>query len=209
MIQTHSNRNNNRAEAISGFWNSYQRFSQHTALVNALVSQNPNIVSRVNLGTSYQGQTLIAARIGANQNSNKPVIWIEGGIHAREWISPATVTYFAQQLVDRYNSNDAVALDLLSYFDFYIVPVINVDGYEYTHTNVSIFTELIIVKIGAYLCSHRVDYGVKLGDQVLIPQAALVLTRIETLVLPGVALVPVQIPAPIPIEAILPSQSQK
>lgn len=126
-----------RNEAIVGFWNSYQRFGQHTALVDALVAANPTIVSKVVLGTSYQGRQLIAARIGANQNANKPVIWIEGGIHAREWISPATVSYFAQQLVNKYNDNDPDARDLLAYFDFYIVTVLNADGYEYTHTTVS------------------------------------------------------------------------
>lgn len=126
--------NNNRAEAIAGFWNTYQRYDTHLSLINALVQQNPTIVSRVNIGTSYQGRTLAAARIGSNQNANKPVIWIEGGIHAREWISPATVSYFAQQLVDRYNANNAVVRDLLAYFDFYIVFVLNADGYEYTHT---------------------------------------------------------------------------
>ena len=29
----------------------------------------------------------------------KPTIFIEGGIHAREWISPATVTLFIHELV--------------------------------------------------------------------------------------------------------------
>src|SRR5690606_8383882 len=111
---------------------------QHTALVDALASKNPSLVQKVTFGRSYQGRTLIAARIGANSNSRKPVVWIQGGIHAREWISPATVTYFAQQLVNKYNANDPDIRDLLNYFDFYIVPVLNVDGYEYTHTNVSL-----------------------------------------------------------------------
>ena len=25
---------------------------------------------------------------------SKPVLWIDGGIHAREWIAPATMMYF-------------------------------------------------------------------------------------------------------------------
>lgn len=129
-------RESRETEAIAGFWNTYQRWSQHLALVDALVAQNPAIVARISLGNSYLGNPLIVARIGANSAASaKPVIWLEGGIHAREWISPATVTYFAQQLVNRFNAGDPVAVDLLNYFDFYIVPVLNVDGYEYSHTN--------------------------------------------------------------------------
>lgn len=49
------------------------------------------------------------------------------GIHAREWISPATVTYIINELVEN-QSNSETYNDI----DFYIVPVINPDGYEYT-----------------------------------------------------------------------------
>lgn len=30
----------------------------------------------------------------------KKIIWIDGGIHAREWISPATALYIADQVRD-------------------------------------------------------------------------------------------------------------
>ncbi|CAG2163161.1 unnamed protein product [Oppiella nova] len=55
-------------------------------------------------------------------------------IHAREWISSATNQFFAQELVQRSES-DADVKDLLNTFDFYILPVLNADGYEYTHTD--------------------------------------------------------------------------
>jgi carboxypeptidase A2 len=46
------------------------------------------------------------------------------GIHAREWISPATATYFIKQLTKR-NSENA---DMTEFFDFFVLPVANPDG---------------------------------------------------------------------------------
>ena len=45
------------------------------------------------------------------------------GIHAREWISPATVTYVMNELVT--NPQHGGLLDM---FDFFILPVANPDG---------------------------------------------------------------------------------
>ena len=47
------------------------------------------------------------------------------GIHGREWISPATATYFIRELVE-IQSNASLAL--LAEFDVYILPVANPDG---------------------------------------------------------------------------------
>ena len=47
------------------------------------------------------------------------------GIHAREWISPATVTYVMNNLVTNPQYSD-----LLNMFDFFILPVTNPDGWE-------------------------------------------------------------------------------
>ena len=56
------------------------------------------------------------------------------GIHAREWISPATNIYITQAFLSNY-SKDATITHLVDQFDYYILPVFNVDGYAYTWTN--------------------------------------------------------------------------
>lgn len=63
----------------------------------------------------------------------RPVVLIDGGIHAREWISVATALYCVHQLTDNGHANR----ELLGKLDFVVVPVVNADGYEYTHTHVS------------------------------------------------------------------------
>ncbi|KAG7162041.1 Carboxypeptidase B-like 7 [Homarus americanus] len=59
---------------------------------------------------------------------SKPVILVEAGAHAREWISHAVATFLAQQLAD-------AGKVFLRHVSFIIVPAINPDGYEFTHTN--------------------------------------------------------------------------
>jgi carboxypeptidase A4 len=52
---------------------------------------------------------------------NAPALWIDGGIHAREWISPAVVTYLIDYLVEHSEQLEA---------DYYVLPVVNPDGYK-------------------------------------------------------------------------------
>ncbi len=49
------------------------------------------------------------------------------GIHAREWISPATATFIIRELVVNSNFNS----DVLDFYDFYVLPVANPDGYKF------------------------------------------------------------------------------
>ena len=60
--------------------------------------------------------------------AGKPAIFIDGGIHAREWISPATVTYLIKEFVE----NSAQYSKILSKVDIYFLPLVNPDGYEFS-----------------------------------------------------------------------------
>ena len=59
---------------------------------------------------------------------------IPTGIHAREWITPATVTYFLNKIL---TTDDPAFKELVESFNYYIFPSINPDGYVYSHTMVS------------------------------------------------------------------------
>lgn len=49
---------------------------------------------------------------------------IDGGIHAREWVSPASVLYAIRELVENEDSSNSV----LNNFDIYVLPNANPDG---------------------------------------------------------------------------------
>ncbi|XP_048267587.1 carboxypeptidase B isoform X1 [Bombus terrestris] len=105
-------------------WTSYHRLEDIHGYLDYLAETFPDVCSVVSIGNSVEGRPLKVLRI-SNGKANAPALWIDGGIHAREWISPAAVTYVINHLVE--NSEDLEA-------DYYILPVVNPDGYEHTFT---------------------------------------------------------------------------
>ncbi|XP_055841092.1 carboxypeptidase B-like [Episyrphus balteatus] len=112
-------------------FSSFQRFDQINAYLDELAAKYPFTVRVNNVTKSYQGRQIKTITISnGNKNPRKNVIWVDGGIHAREWIAPAAALYVINQLVENYAKNK----DLLAKYDWVILPVVNPDGYEYTHT---------------------------------------------------------------------------
>jgi len=83
------------------------------------------------IGQSYEGRDQRVAKICRDGCGTKKVMYIEGTIHAREWMSPAVVTYFINELTVNADAN----MDMLENLDWYILPIANPDGYEYTKTD--------------------------------------------------------------------------
>ncbi|KAL7286391.1 hypothetical protein TKK_0019344 [Trichogramma kaykai] len=110
-------RNGHRME-----WDSYHRLEDIHEYMDYLANTYPQVCSVMSIGKSVQGRDLKVIRISRGL-SNAPALWIDGGIHAREWISPAAVTYLIDYLVEHSDQLQE---------DYYILPVVNPDGYEYT-----------------------------------------------------------------------------
>ncbi|XP_035732272.1 carboxypeptidase B-like [Vespa mandarinia] len=106
-------------------WTSYHTLEDIYGYLDFLAQTYPDVCSVMNIGNSAEGRPLKVLRI-SNGKAGVPALWIDGGIHAREWISPAAVTYIIDYLVENSESLEA---------DYYILPVVNPDGYEYTFTN--------------------------------------------------------------------------
>ncbi|XP_076171820.1 carboxypeptidase B [Ptiloglossa arizonensis] len=85
-----------------------------------------DVASLINIGTSFEGRQMNVLRLSTG-GKNKPAIFIDAGIHAREWIAPVTSLYIIDQMVMNQNRY------LLNNVDWYILPVLNPDGYEFTH----------------------------------------------------------------------------
>jgi len=110
----------------------YHDFDEIMAWLNNKAHECVEICQIVNIGTSFEGRPLNVIKIGV-PGDKKMGIWIDAGIHAREWIAPATAMFFIERLVSDW-SEDEVVWDLINKYDFYIQPVVNPDGYQYTWT---------------------------------------------------------------------------
>lgn len=111
-------------------WDKYHRLGDIYDYMNYLQEQYPQTAEIIDIGRSVQKRPMLLLKIGSQKFTDKPAIVIEAGIHAREWISPATATFIMRELVE----NQAENQDLIDFFDFYILPVANPDGYEYSFT---------------------------------------------------------------------------
>ncbi|CAH1100449.1 unnamed protein product [Psylliodes chrysocephalus] len=110
-------------------WNSYHRTSDIWGFIDYLAQTFPDFCKVFTIGQTHEKRDIKVLKISNGKVGNKAV-WIDGGMHAREWISPAVVTYIINQLV--YNLDNEP--DYMQNIDYYIAPVMNPDGYEYSHT---------------------------------------------------------------------------
>uniref|UniRef100_A0AC34Q182 Peptidase M14 carboxypeptidase A domain-containing protein n=1 Tax=Panagrolaimus sp. JU765 TaxID=591449 RepID=A0AC34Q182_9BILA len=80
------------------------------------------------VGRTFENKSLVLLKLGSESKQEKPAIFIDAGIHAREWISPATVLWYIHQIFDDFKNYEKI----LKTIDIYIVPLLNPDGYQYS-----------------------------------------------------------------------------
>jgi len=97
------------------------------AWMTEMVQTYPNYASRVSIGSTYQGTGIVGLHI-STAAATAPAFFIHCTIHAREWITTTTCCYIIEQLL-------SVDTNYLQYYNWVIIPVLNIDGYSFTHTN--------------------------------------------------------------------------
>ncbi|VDM41359.1 unnamed protein product [Toxocara canis] len=109
----------------------YNRFDIIEGYFHKLRSQNSQIVTLVEIGKTHKNRSLTVVKVFGKGSCAKDAIWIDGGTHAHEWISPAAALNIINELVSGYDSNPEIQIVSI---DWYILPVMNPDGYEYSQT---------------------------------------------------------------------------
>lgn len=100
-------------------WYRYHEYDDITKFMDYLQRTYPEIVELIHIGRSFEGRPLtvvkisfdqyertkIGGRVRKKRRTSKPGVFIEAGVHGREWITPAVATYLLKELVkhDKYN----------------------------------------------------------------------------------------------------------
>ncbi|KAJ4924077.1 hypothetical protein JOQ06_000318 [Pogonophryne albipinna] len=92
------------------------------------VKNYPEVVTIMEYGQTYEKRTISLLKIGVNTGEKKKAIWMDCGIHAREWISPAFCQYFVREILQAYKTDPKMQA-MMTNMDFYVTPVLNIDGY--------------------------------------------------------------------------------
>ncbi|XP_067446727.1 carboxypeptidase A1-like [Thunnus thynnus] len=109
----------------------YHTISDIYSFQDMLVAENPKLVSKLVIGQSFEGRPLNVLKFSTG-GTNRPAIWIDTGIHSREWVTQASGTWFAKKIATDFG-RDPTLTAILNRMDIFVEIVTNPDGYYYTH----------------------------------------------------------------------------
>ncbi|KAF6083844.1 carboxypeptidase B2 [Phyllostomus discolor] len=129
--QTSNDTDTARPRAPYSYYENYHSLSEIYSWMDFITEQYPDVVEKLHIGSSYEKRPLYVLKISRKQRAPKIAMWIDCGIHAREWISPAFCLWFTAHVTQFYG-REHQHTNILRHMSFYVMPVVNVDGYDYT-----------------------------------------------------------------------------
>jgi len=108
-------------------WDDYYSHDVLNEFLQALADAN-DFAEVINIGKSYEGRDMNVLAV-KKAGPGAPNVFLEAGIHAREWIAPAVATFIMRELVEDYAEHP----EYLDNINWYLLPSANPDGYMYSH----------------------------------------------------------------------------
>ncbi|XP_029089509.1 carboxypeptidase A5 [Monodon monoceros] len=119
--------------STSGFsYSSYHTLEEIHTWIDNFVTDHSDILSKIQIGHSFENRSILVLKFSTG-GSQHPAIWIDTGIHSREWITHATGIWTARKIVNEYGK-DRIVTDVLNAMDIFMEIVSNPDGFAYTHS---------------------------------------------------------------------------
>jgi hypothetical protein len=127
-----------RLQADASWFAAYKTLTEINARLDQLAADNPTLASTFVAGQSLENRPIRGLRLSApdlpdNPRAQRPILFFNGAQHAREWVAPMTVMFIADRMLETY-ATDAHVRALLDHVEIVLIPVVNVDGYEFTWT---------------------------------------------------------------------------
>lgn len=115
----------------AGWYDDYKPLPEIDSRIDELVARRPDLLSRSVIGSSHEGRPIWAVHVSAPSAACRPLLVVVGTTHAREWITPMSVMYLTELLIDGHGEDDDLTA-LVESLDLLIVPVLNPDGYAFS-----------------------------------------------------------------------------
>ena len=116
----------------------YRRLTDYNDEMHALAKKNPDLVKLVEMPRpSLEGRTIYGVEIasGVKKQDGRPIFYIDGVHHAREWPASEYTMLFVHHLVEKFGKDKEIT-SLLKKARVIAVPIVNVDGFNYSRESV-------------------------------------------------------------------------
>ncbi|XP_011355539.1 carboxypeptidase A1 [Pteropus vampyrus] len=109
---------------------SYHTLDEIYGFIDLLVAEYPQLVSKLQIGETFEGRPIYVLKFSTGGN-NRSAIWIDTGIHSREWVTQASGVWFAKKIAQDYGQDSAFTA-ILDNVDIFLEIVTNPDGFAFT-----------------------------------------------------------------------------
>ncbi|XP_022817903.1 zinc carboxypeptidase A 1-like [Spodoptera litura] len=112
------------------YWTNYQTMEDIYAWFDRLEARYA-FVKKITIGQSYEGRDITGIKISRNDSSR--AIFLHAGEVGADWLSPTVLAHIADQLI---HSDDRETRAAAEEFTWYIFPVANPDGFQFSQDSV-------------------------------------------------------------------------
>uniref|UniRef100_A0A915HRN5 Zinc carboxypeptidase A 1 n=1 Tax=Romanomermis culicivorax TaxID=13658 RepID=A0A915HRN5_ROMCU len=135
----------------------FHSYAEITKYLQDLAANYPSFIKLFSMGDSVENRKLWVLQIDkpSLQGPPKKAVYIDAGIHAREWLAPTTALYFINELVSGYLRNDPQIVQYVENLVWYVAPLVNPDGYEYTRSSSNPNVRLWRKNRGKSVCKQK------------------------------------------------------
>ena len=116
----------------------YRHLIDYNTEMQDLADKNKGLVRSFEMERpSLEGRTIFGIEIAADvaKTDGRPIFYLDAVHHAREWPASEFSMIFAHYLVEEYGKNPKVT-SLLKRARVIVVPIVNVDGFDYSRESV-------------------------------------------------------------------------
>ncbi len=128
-------------ERPPSWFDEFHEYDQIKEWYANLVGEHASVMRMVpSIGKTHEGRDIFAIHVNMTPpRAGKKQVWIQGLIHAREWISGAVVQFISARLAEvarkiEKSHHRLAATSTVEDVEFIIIPIVNPDGYAHSWT---------------------------------------------------------------------------